>query len=754
MSTQASITLKHENGNANFLKVMLNQAEKFYEEKRLEDAKKIYCKVLQMDPDQADLLHMIGLIDDELGDFQSAEKYFKKAVRSDPTRHNFIVNIGQFYINHNKFDVALKFLLKFLPYNRSTPEIYTLIGDIYKEKEIFYEAIKYYQKSINLNPEANLVYNKLGNCFLLTKTYEKAVKCYQQLLSINPQDVTANHNLGKVYIKFGLIDAAIKHFKIALSEDPKYTRVLIDLGTAYLRKRDLKQTSKIFNQALAIEPDNYLINYYIGTDLKEHGKTHESIAWFEKSLKENPDFQPALIQKLLPFQIIYANQAEIEFFREKFQKGLDRLIDDFDSTKQENVKKHYRGVKSWTNFYLAYQGKNDLTLQKKYGDYLSAIMKATYPALYKEGFLADSKQADKIRIGYISEYMFAHTVGKLFIGWVENADRSKFEIYCYHTNNFADDMTERFKKASDRYHHIVKPLDCIADQIIADKIDILVFFDIGMNAQTKLLAALRLAPIQCVTWGHPVTTGLPTIDYFLSSELMEPADGQQHYTEKLHTLPNLSISYQGPQLPRNPKKRGFFNLRDNDFVYLSTQSLFKYLPEDDFIFAQIAALVPGSKFVFIEHESDNATRIFKQRLKREFQKHGLDSEEFCIFQPRLTYDDFLSLNIAADVLLDPPAWSGGMTSLEGVSCELTTVTLPGKYMRSRHTYAILKYMGLDKTIATNKDDYIAIAVRLGKDKKFFSSCKEAMRKKVHRIYEDKTAIEGLESFFKSLIPTS
>ncbi len=69
--------------------------------------------------------------------------------------------------------------------------------------------------------------------------------------------------------------------------------------------------------------------------------------------------------------------------------------------------------------------------------------------------------------------------------------------------------------------------------IVRDRLHVLVYLDIGIHAILTHLAALRLAPVHYVGWGTPVTSGLPTMDDFLSSELMEPDDGQTHYSEKL-----------------------------------------------------------------------------------------------------------------------------------------------------------------------------------------------------------------------------
>src|SRR5260221_487748 len=80
--------------------------------------------------------------------------------------------------------------------------------------------------------------------------------------------------------------------------------------------------------------------------------------------------------------------------------------------------------------------------------------------------------------------------------------------------------------------------------IIDQQLDVLIYPEIGMDPMSIKLASLRLAPVQVATWGHPETTGLPTIDYYLSAEEMEPPEAQENYTERLITLPNLGCFYR------------------------------------------------------------------------------------------------------------------------------------------------------------------------------------------------------------------
>jgi predicted O-linked N-acetylglucosamine transferase (SPINDLY family) len=157
------------------------------------------------------------------------------------------------------------------------------------------------------------------------------------------------------------------------------------------------------------------------------------------------------------------------------------------------------------------------------------------------------------------------------------------------------------------------------------------------------MAGLRLAPVQCVAWGHPVTTGLPTIDYFLSSELMEPENGQEHYSEKLIRLPNIGVSYPKPYIPPVIKTRSDFQLPNDAVIYLCCQAPFKYLPQYDFIFAEIARRVPQAKFVFLRGT------LLQPRLKRAFDAIGLNSEDYCVFISIPERLDYLMINLLSDV---------------------------------------------------------------------------------------------------------
>jgi predicted O-linked N-acetylglucosamine transferase (SPINDLY family) len=117
-----------------------------------------------------------------------------------------------------------------------------------------------------------------------------------------------------------------------------------------------------------------------------------------------------------------------------------------------------------------------------------------------------------------------------------------------------------------------------------------------------------------------------------------------------------------------------------------------------------------------------------------------------VLLPRLSFGQFVGAIGQSDVILDTILWSGGNSTLETLPYDIPIVTMPGPFMRSRHSAAILQMMDIEETIAETIDDYIAIAVRLAShpDERRVLSNKIAERK--GRIYRDRECILALKEF--------
>ncbi|MEH1867868.1 MAG: tetratricopeptide repeat protein [Nostoc sp.] len=520
--------------------------------------------------------------------------------------------------------------------------------------------------------------------------------------------------------------------------------IYYNLSYCYRQLNQLDEYFQTLQQGIKLYPQEGRLHFSLIIELRRNGRIQEAILSAENAAKCLPNDYTFQILKYLTVPSIYENKEEINFYRQRFIQGLQDLIQQTSLRTKEEQQSALAGIGRLTNFYLSYQAQNDIDLQRQYGKLVHEIMAANYPQWVVPLSMPKFQPNQKIRIGYASHYLHSYSGTLWLTGWLRYCDRQNFEIYCYYTGNEPDPVTQQFQNYSDVFHHIPYNLSAACEQIIADKLHILVFPEIGMDAQTMQMAGLRLAPLQCVAWGHPVTTGLPTIDYFLSSELMEAENAQEHYSEKLIRLPNIGVSYPKPYIPSVIKTRSDFGLGDDAVIYLCCQAPFKYLPQYDFIFAKIARRLPEAKFVFLRGT------LLEPRLKRAFAAVGLNSEDYCVFLNIPDRLDYLMINLLSDVYLDTFTWSGGNTTLEAIACNLPIVTCPGEFMRGRHSDSFLKMLGVTDTIAENETEYIEIAVKLGLDPAWRGTIAERMSQNHDRLFDDKACVEGLEAFYKEV----
>jgi predicted O-linked N-acetylglucosamine transferase (SPINDLY family) len=399
---------------------------------------------------------------------------------------------------------------------------------------------------------------------------------------------------------------------------------------------------------------------------------------------------------------------------------------------------------------LAYQGADDCALQQVYGGLLGRAVARRYAPAPPP---PPPAPGEPIRLGIVSSFFYRHSNWKIPIkGWVSQIDRSRFRLTGYHLGMIRDEQTEAAASLFDRFVHRTLDTDGWRREILADAPHALIYPGLLMDTSSVQLAAQRLAPVQCNSWGHPETSGLPSLDYFLSSDLMEPADADAYYSEKLVRLPNLSIYYEPVDSQPVAVTREELGLRPGAALFWSAQSLFKYLPQHDDVFVRIARAVGDCQFVFLRHFGvPKVTEIVRERLTRAFAAAGLAVDDYCVFLNRLSQRKFVAAAGLCDVFLDSIGWSGCNSALESLPHNLPIVTMEGAFMRGRHSAAILQMMGITDTIARDVDDYVSIAARLAHDPGARKLLSRRIAENKQKVYRDRACIVALEDFLERAV---
>jgi protein O-GlcNAc transferase len=675
-----------------------------------------------------------------------------------------IQRFGNKKINHAELIASQ--ILEIDPQNSKA---YKHLGNIFLYRNKFDLAIDYYKHSLLIDPVYIDSCKQLGNAFFKKGNSQDAILAYQKALSIKPDQIDVLFNLGIVFQNSGDLENAEECYKKSIELGASFHQCFFNLGKVFELKKNSVLSSLYLGLSLyhqqkyeeAIEELNFYLKktteYEFPFKVLFH--CYIEINDFDSALKvarhaieTSPDIYYTLeFQSQLISPIIYRNKGELDDRRRQIHQYLREIIQRTNTDTRQDCQSVLSATSDHVNFYLTYQCEDDTQFQKDYGLFVSKIMSTCFPDFTKHRALRFSENR-KIRVGYISSHFKYHTISKYFLGWVRYFNAEEFEVFTYYAGELRDYVTQEFITHSTHFYHLPNGIEEICNQIIENQLDILVYTDIGMNPRLMQLAALRLAPIQCAAWGHPVTTGLPTIDYYLTCDLMEPENAQeQYYLEQLIRLPNIGVAYDRPKLPSRRIDREDFGIRLDATVYLSCQSVFKYLPQYDYIFAEIARKVPEAQLVFVNPPGSSLASQFRQRIQTAFSNCELDYQKYCLFIPRQNREGYVNLNLVSDVFLDTLGWSGGNTTLEAIAYGLPVVTLPGVFMRGRQSYGFLKLIEVTETIATSEEDYIEIAVKLGLDRQWRHQIVQKMANTQHLLFEDTECVEALESFYRNAI---
>ena len=587
--------------------------------------------------------------------------------------------------------------------------------------------------------------------FLQAGQLDEAEALFRRILAANPNTLEALHYYGVLLDQTGRPDKAERMIRKAIKLRPDYAEAYNNLGKVMHGQMRFAEEVTCYRKALAINDGYPETHCNLGYALRELGRMEEAKACFRRVLELQPGHPRARFALCVcELPILYTDTEALRASRKNYRQALTELEAYCEDAALRPAL--WPGVGTSHPFFLSYQGEVDREEQRAYGRIVAGVMTAAFPNATAAP-PAPPGPGEKIRVGVVCGLFSSHSVWKLPTrGWVEQMDRSRFQLFGYHTRSTTDEETAVARRLMDRFVQGPLSVQDWCREIRSDRPHVLIYPEIGMEAMSARLAALRLAPVQCTSWGHPDTSGLPTMDYYLSSDLMEPADADAHYSEKLIRLPNLSVYFEPPEFRPVPISRRKLGLRDGAVVYWCCQSLKKYLPDYDTVFPRIAARMPDSQFVFLSYgRGDLVDTLFKERLERAFAAHGLKAADYCHMLPKLTFDQFVAAAGLVDVGLDSIGWSGCNSTLESIVHNLPIVTLPGTTMRARHTAAILRMMGVTDTIVDSLDDYVELAVRLGGDPDFRKTVSRRMGEGRPRLYRDDSCVRGLEAFLIKVV---
>ena len=604
----------------------------------------------------------------------------------------------------------------------------TMLGVALQRQQRLPEALGALQAALAIRRDAERCYRLGDVCHDLGRRSE-ALDWLNEAVTLDAGHFLARYTLAVVLQDLGRHAEAVPHYEWALTQQPQHAKALNNLGVALQNVGRLDAAIDAYRRAVAANPQHAGAVANLSGLLADHGDTAGARRCLAPSL--NPAAPTALdLRAALLLPVIAESRQEIDDARAAMDVALDRLLE-----RPPRLSDPLREI-GRTPFYLAYHGLPNRTLLEK----LAAVYRRACPELTQVTAPDRPAAGSRIRVGFASFLLYDHSVGRVVEGLVEHLPRDRFEVVVVFLGGMHRDfLAEKLARTADRAvecAYVVRD----AQRVIADLgLDVLCVPDFGMDPLAYFVSFSRLAPVQCTTWGHPDTSGLASIDYYVSTEHWEPPGSEAHYSERLVRLPGVASPAYYPRPSTTP---GRALISPGGLSIFCPQSLFKLHPDFDTLAGRVLKELPTAKLYLV----DGGVPAWRERLQRRLAGAIEAAERRIVWLPKMSREDYTATLAAADLVLDPPHFCGGNTSLEALAAGKPIVTLPGQLARSRFTAGFYAHMGFTDLTATSADDYVAIAVRLGSEPAFRAAASETIRARQLSLFSDRRVVDEWARF--------
>lgn len=642
------------------------------------------------------------------------------------------------------------------------------VGVLLSDLHRFQDAVAYLERAIALEPTA---VQPIGNLALALNNLgqrDAALRANQRALELTPDQPQLLHNAGLILHALGRPDEALASWNRAHTLDPSETETISAIAGYYADAGDLNTCLSYLERAQVI-----------AEAAVEDSPTHRSAiaTAFSNRLR--------IANAKLP--LVYASADDILDVRTQYAAALRAVVTREDLVLQDPLSTANIGG---MGYYAVYQGFNDVVVRSQ----LAHIYRRGVPALSftaphvlrtrhrshwyplvsavpKTHDGAEVHSGRRIRVGFHSPFLRHHSVGLLTQGVITQLDRRQFEVIVFISDAMPqDDVTRRVLATADATLFLSEHSLADAHQRIAAlELDVLVFTELGMDPSAYFLAFARLALRTVAFWGHAVTSGIDTVDYFVSSSLFhvaspssegtEIADQQAKYAECLYEMRHLTTYFLPPPPPTvGVTDDGGDHVRATlglplrsvlDTMLFVPQTLYKLHPDFDVLIERILLQTPASSFlVALTGSTPWLADAIRARWRRTLSS---DVYRRVYFVRMLSTQEFIDLCAVADVVLDPFPVGGGRSSFEIFSVGTPIVLLATRTTILQLTAGMYTVLGFNDLVAHTEDEYVSIVTRLVLDPTLRKQYRRRILANKDKLYANRAVIDEWARFLVAIL---
>lgn len=618
------------------------------------------------------------------------------------------------------------------------PELLLNLAHSLKEQQKPGEAIEWYRRGLALAPQNTKAHYELGRSLHLCEKFAEAIPCYQKCLELGARDAKAAYHLGNACKSLKRLNEAVEAYLKSLEWDPDYTAAMYQLGNAYRQLNDLDSARLCLEKVLHRKPDDLTTLVCLGNVLRSQDDLMGARAAFRRVISRVSDkpLWELWLATLCP--AVFHSTVGIDQYRATLLSKVNAIAELEIPITAEEIGD--RGCPP--PYFLQFHGRDNRALKAAYASVFRRCEFGTPPWAGEWNVTAG-----KPRIGFVITDGHEGVFLRYLRGVVERLDREWIDpvIIC----SAGGELRIRAEIPENVAETFVIPsgFGQIVDRVRQGGFAVLYYFEVGSDVTNYFLPFFRLAPIQCTGAGLPDTSGISQIDYFLSSDLCEPDRADAHYTERLIRSSSLLTWQARMHVPMPAGARADFGIGESQHLYVCPNKIEKFHPDFDELVGEILQRDPDGVLLVPKDSHGYAARKLQNRLRIALP--GVF--ERIHFVAHQSMDGYLRLLGAADVLLDPLHYGGGLTSFDGLSLNKPIVTLPGQFVRGRYTLGFYRTMGVTDCVAESADDYVAKAVHLGVDREWRMHVVDRIRESSDAIFESNDSIREYDRIFRQLV---
>ena len=706
---------------------LINEALQLHEKGKIQDAIRLYLKILENKKNDSQLLFLLGTAYIQIGNTNLGIEQLKKSIFLKPENLFAHSNLGNAFKDLKRYEDAIASYNKAIEIDINYAEIHNNKGNALKSLERYDEAIESYDKAIKIKSDYAFAYNNKGNALKNLERYDEAIESYDKAIKINPNYIEAHHNKGNILKDLKRFDESISSYDKAIEINPDYYFSFNNRGIIFQHLNHFEKALASYDKAIEINPDYPETYNNKGNILKELKRYDEALTCYEKAIKLKSDFD-YMLGKVLNINMFLCNWIE-----------FDSLIKEINNT----IVKKSKVIEPFTFLGLI---DNPVFLKLSSEKYI----KNNFKKDLEIQSLAKYTNHKKPRIGYFSADFHNHATLHLMMDIFKNHNKSNFDFYGF---SFGPQNNDIWNSEVKNYFLKFEDVSNISDKEVAylsRKLEIDIAIDLkGLTSNSRSgIFSYRAAPIQINYLGYPGTTGADYMDYIIADEVIIPKESSNNYTEKILYLPDCyQPNIKKREISKKSFKRSDFGLPENSFIYCCFNSNYKITPHIFNIWMNILKAVPNS-VLWIYKTNETASK----NLIKESKAKGVDPKRI-IFASYLPNDEHLKRISFADLFLDTFPCNAHTTASDAVRMCVPIVTLIGKSFASRIASSILNCLDMKELITRDEKEYQNLAIDLARHPKKINEIKDRLNDAISSspLFDSSKFTKHLENIYLQLM---